>query len=65
MTVTAEGKRVQVKKDATLEEKRFRGATGITGRQMPPHNYIWVRLERMVDGYGTILVHPESLEEIN
>lgn len=63
MTVTAEGKRVQVKKDATLEEKRFRGVAGTTGRCMD--RYIWVRLERMVDGFGTILVHPESLEEIN
>ena len=55
--------RARVRMDATLEEKRFRGRTGTVGRQLPT-GLVWFKLDAMVDGFATIIVHPESLEEI-
>ena len=56
------GQRAIIRKDAPKEEPRFRGLSGTVGSKMA--DYVWFRLDAAVDGYFTILVHPESLQEI-
>ncbi len=55
--------KVKGREHASLEEPRFRGATGTRGKEAST-GLFYLHLDRMIDGFRTILVHPESLEEI-
>jgi hypothetical protein len=61
--VISHGSRAIVRPDANLEEPRFRGLSGTVLRTVST-GLVWFRLDVMTDGFVSILVHPESLQEI-
>lgn len=63
------GNRIRVKANAPMEHPCLRGRVGVFVKTTKPHGFVRIKLDDPAAGTvtkdGTILVHPESLEEMD